>query len=198
LCLPPGPHIPLILQAAIEAGVHAIVEKPWLCSRDETEQLVMLACAKRLRTGIHYEYCLIDEVENWRRRFGGGVGFHYGGRFGLSRPDHLGLSAIDNLGSHLMAVRDYAVPNAEISEICCGYELPDERCVWLENNGQRIASIDFLGNEQPIIQRFIAKFEAGIEGGEFPWDLSFGLRVAQDITALAERLKHDTMTSKGR
>src|SRR2546429_3639325 len=32
------------------------------------------------------------------------------------------IPAIDNLGSHLMAIREFAVPAAEISEIKCAYE----------------------------------------------------------------------------
>ncbi len=32
LCVPPGPHVPLLMHAALDAGLHVIVEKPWECS----------------------------------------------------------------------------------------------------------------------------------------------------------------------
>jgi hypothetical protein len=34
-----------------------------------------------------------------------------------------------NLGCHLLAIREWAVPASEVSEVHCGYELPDERQV---------------------------------------------------------------------
>src|SRR5450755_3074028 len=36
LCIPPGPHIPLIAEAALVARLHVVVEKPWLASAAET------------------------------------------------------------------------------------------------------------------------------------------------------------------
>ena len=102
----------------------------------------------------------------------------------MSRPDHTGMTAMANLGSHLLAIRAYAAPKSALQEIRCGYEQPDERCVWLERRNTRAAFIDLLSNKEPIIQRFIAKVEASLDGADFPFGLEFALRVAKDAEAL--------------
>lgn len=175
LCVPPGPHIVCMVNAAIAAGMHAIVEKPWLCSRAETESLITCAELRGLRLAVHFEYCLLDEIEAWRGRYYDARGLRFGGRFCVSRPDRLGIPAILNLGCHLIAMRRYAAPGSTMGEICCAYEAADERRVWVEND-----VVDFRENRQPIIQRFFRGFEAAIAGGEFALDLRFGLGVAED------------------
>jgi hypothetical protein len=70
-----------------------------------------------------------------------------------------------------------------VQEIRCGYEQPDERCVWLEKRNSRAAFLDLLANKEPIIQRFAAKVEAALEGSDFPFDLEFAQRVANDTAA---------------
>src|SRR4029077_6100400 len=95
--------------------------------------------------------------------------------------------AMDNLGCHLMAIREWAVPSAQVSQIQCGYELPDERLVWVERGGQKIASIDLFNHRQLIVQRFMEKVEAALDGAAFPFDLSFGLRVENELNALKSR-----------
>ena len=91
---------------------------------------------------------------------------------------------MENLGSHLLAIRTYAAPNSALQEVRCSYERPDERSVWLEKENTRVAFIDLLANKELIIQRFIAKAEASLGGADFPFDLDFGLRVANDAEAL--------------
>jgi hypothetical protein len=184
LCVLPGPHVPLMVDAALDAGLHVVTEKPWQGSQQVTSALVARAKSLRRLIAAHFEYCLLDEVERWRRDFQAGTGLRFGGRFFLSRPDHTGMSALDNLGSHLLAIRAYAAPKSSLQEIRCGYEQPDERCVWLEKRNTRAAFIDLLASKEPIIQRFIAKVEAALEGGDFPLDLEFALRVANDAEAL--------------
>lgn len=176
LCVPPGPHVAPMVKAAIEAGVHAIVEKPWMCSKGETESLAGAARARGIRLGVHFEYCLLDEIESWRERFKAVRGLRFGGRFTVSDADRLGIPALENLGSHLLAIRRYASPNSEISELFCAYNTADERRVWIENE-----SVDFLENRQPVIQRFIRKFEAPAHGAEFPLGIEFASRVAEDL-----------------
>ena len=184
LCVPPGPHIPLMVEAAISAGLNTVVEKPWLCSRAESDSLVALAQARRLLVAIHYEYCLLEGVESWRNEFKGGAGLFFGGRFTLSRHDPPAVPTIDNLRSHLLAIRAYAVPKSVVAEIHCGYGLPDERNVWVEEQNRRTGFIDFLKNHEPIIQRFIGRLEAALEGANFPFGLEFASRVADDVDAL--------------
>jgi hypothetical protein len=187
LCVLPGPHMPLMIQAAVEAGLHVVVEKPWYGSPEVTQHLQMLAHSKRRLLAIDFEYLLLEEVEKWRGDFYPGAGLQFGGRFFLSRGDQTGISPMDNLGCHLLAIREYAVPSSAVSEIRCGYQLPDERLVWLERAGQRISSIDLFGHRQLIIQRFIKKVEAALEGAAFPFDLDFALRVANQLSAYKAR-----------
>jgi hypothetical protein len=81
---------------------------------------------------------------------------------------------LQNLGSHLAAIRRHAAPRSQIAELVCAYEAPEQRRVWLDEE-----SIDFLDNREPLIQRFVEGFEDTAE--EFPFDLDFGLAVAQDL-----------------
>ena len=184
LCVLPGPHIPLMIEAALDAGLHVVVEKPWLITRLLTESLAAKAKSLRRLIAVHFEYCMLEEVERWRRDFSSGAGLRFGGHFFLSRPDHTGMSALDNLGSHLLAIREYAAPNSAIQEIRCGYEQLDERSVWLERRNTRAAFIDLLANKELIIQRFADKVEAALEGADFPFGLEFAQRVAQEASTL--------------
>jgi predicted dehydrogenase len=187
LCVTPGPHVTSMVQAAIGAGLHVVVEKPWYGSAEDTERLQALARASGRVIAVHYEYCVLEEVQRWREDFYPGAGLRLGGRFFLSRSDRTGIPAMDNLGCHLLAIREWAVPSAEVSQIQCGYELPDERLVWIEKEGQKIASIDLFNHRQLIVQRFMKKVEAALDGAAFPFDLSFGLRVENELNALKSR-----------
>jgi len=187
-CVLPGPHVPLMVDAAVDAGLHIICEKPWWGSRPATEPLIARAKALKRVVAVHYEYCFLSEVERWRKRFSAMPGLEFGGSFFLSRPNHTGMSALDNLGSHLLAIREYATPTATLGEIRCGYEQTDERSVWVKKNGQPVASLDLLAQKELIIQRFVAAVEASLDTGGFPVNLQFGLRVAEEIALLAARL----------
>ena len=187
LCVAPGPHVPLMIQAALEACLHVLVEKPWLGSGDETQRLQSLAREKSKLIAVHFEYLLLESVENWKRTFHPGTGLRFFGRFFLSRPDPSGVSALDNLGCHLLSIREYAVPAADIGEVDCAYEHPDERLVWLEKDGQRISSIDLFQGSQHIIQDFLKKVEAALTGAAFPFDLDFAWRVANQLSAYRTR-----------
>jgi predicted dehydrogenase len=184
ICVPPGPHIPLMTEAALNAGLHVIVEKPWLNSRAETTRLMALALRSGLILGVHYQYCLLEAVETWRRDLRQGEGLEFRGRFMTGRSDRLGIDAVHNLGSHLMAIRNYAVPQAHIAEFTCRYEAPDERQVWVETNGGCVASINFLRNCEPIVQRFIERVENAINGAPFAFGVDFALTVAENTNPL--------------
>jgi hypothetical protein len=184
VCVLPGPHVPLMIDAALDAGLHVVVEKPWQSSPRETSSLVAKAKSLRRIIAVHFEYCLLEEVERWRRDFYPGTGLRFGGHFLLNRADHTGMSALDNLSCHLLAIRAYAAPKSTVQEIRCGYEQPDERCVWLEKRNSRAAFIDLLATKERIIQRFIARVEASLEVADFPFDLEFAQRVANETTAL--------------
>jgi hypothetical protein len=181
LCVPPGPHVPTLIRAALAAGLHVIVEKPWVYSREQTVLLLDAATRAGLKGGVHFEYCLLSEIENWRRQYEQQDGLEFGGTFNVHAADHLGISAMQNLGSHLMAMREYAVPHARPSKIHCAYELPDERRVWVDSEKKRVASIDFLASKEPIVQRFVSRFENSMSGKPFPFDFDFAQRVNQNL-----------------
>lgn len=187
LCVVPGPHVSLMIQAAMEAGLHAIVEKPWCGSSEDTRKLQSLALAKGRVIAVHFEYLVLREVEQWRADFYPGAGCRFGGRFFLSRSDRSGIPAIDNLGCHLLAIREFAVPSSEISEIHCSYNLPDERRVWIDSGDRRLASIDLFTDSQRIIQNFMKKVEAALDSAAFPFDLEFALRVAGELNTYKSR-----------
>jgi Oxidoreductase family, NAD-binding Rossmann fold len=184
LCVPPGPHVNVMIESALDAGVHVIAEKPWYGSRQVTTALIERSRALGRIVAINYEYCFLQEVETWRINFASKSGIRFGGRFFLNRVNRTGVPAIDNLGSHLASIRAFAVPKSELADIHCGYEQADERCAWLERESHRFAFIDLLAAKEPIIQRFIEKFEAALEVGGFSLDLNHALRVAEDLAAL--------------
>jgi hypothetical protein len=185
LCIPPGPDLPLIMEAAIRAGLSVVVEKPWLCPVAQTTNLIELVRSRNALIGVHHQYCLLEGVEEWRFRFQNAANLAFGGRFTLSRSGRLGISAIENLGSHLLAIREYAVPQSAFLEIECAYETADERRVWIQPEGNATSSIDFSSNKEPLIQRFIAKFEEALAAkAEFPFDLEFAMRVYDGLKRL--------------
>jgi len=181
LCVPPGAHVPTLIRAAFAAGLHVIVEKPWIYTRAETTELQDAASRAGLKGGVHFEYCLLSEIENWRRQYEQQDGLEFGGTFNVHPAGHLGISAMQNLGSHLMAMHEFAVPHSRLSKIYCSYELPDERMVWLNSDEQRVASIDFLGSKEPIVQRFVTRFENSLGGNPFPLDFDFAQRVNENL-----------------
>jgi predicted dehydrogenase len=184
ICVLPGPHVPVMVDAALDAGLHIVVEKPWQASHELTETLGARARLLGRLVAVHYEYCFLSEVQRWRQRFctEGGLRFH--GRFFLNRSNHMGMTALDNVGSHLLAIRAFAMPHAAIGEIRCGYERTDERCVWLEQATRQVGFIDLLNHTEPIIQRFVTEFEGSLAHGEFPLGLAFGARVADGVREL--------------
>src|SRR5260370_30719391 len=113
-----------MMQAAIEAGLHAIVEKPWYCSTDDTRRLQSLARAKGRVIAVHFEYLILEEVERWRSDFHPGAGCRLGGRFFLSRSARSGIPAIDNPGSHFLAIRASPVPPSPTFQLRCKPALP--------------------------------------------------------------------------
>lgn len=187
LCVPPGPHVPVMIRAALEAGLHVIAEKPWLGSPSETSALTGLAREVRRVVAVHYEYCLLDEVSAWRAQFAADASLTFGGRFHHSRISQSQISPLDNLGTHLLSIRAWAAPQSRIGTFDCAYRRADERRVWLEREGARIAEIDLLASRERIIQRFIANMESALSSADFPFDLNFALRVAADAEQIRRR-----------
>ena len=187
LCVLPGPHVSDMIRAALESDLDVIVEKPWTGSEAETEELEALARAHGKLIAIDYEYLVHPAVEEWRKRFYPGTGLDFGGNFFLSRSDRTGIPAMSNLGTHLFSIHEYAVPASAITQIQCAYEQPDDRMVWLEQDGKRMASIDLLKNADRLVQSYVEKVEAARENAAFAIDLRFASRVARELTAYEAR-----------
>lgn len=187
LCVTPGPHISWMVESAVGAGLHVIAEKPWLCSPAQTNSLVELAKSKRILLGVHFEYCLLDEIQKWRAQFVDTTALRFHGRFQTSLPDRLHLPAIVNLGCHLLAIRRYAVPRSTVGDLSCSYCARDQRVVWMETADGATRPVDYTRNREPVIQRFLQRFEAGIAGAEFPFGFEFALSVAEDLVSYRDR-----------
>lgn len=187
LSLPPGDHVPLLVRAALDAGLHVIAEKPWSYSREESDVVLAARVAGGRLVAIDFEYCLLDGVRLWRSKYGDTDGLVFGGRFVVQGPDRLGIAAMDNLGSHLLAIREYATPRAAIGEIRCAYLGSPERRIWLDGPGGRVAEIDFAASPEPILQRFVAAVEQARDAGEVAFDIPFAQRVAASVERLMQR-----------
>jgi len=188
ICVPPGPHIAPLVGAALTSGLHVVVEKPWMCTPGETAALATLAQQSGRVVGVDYEYCLLDGVARWREHHGPGAGLRFGGTFDVAVADHLGLAPLWNLGSHLLAIKEYAVPAATVGEIRCGYGRPPERLAWVADGARDV--VDFGDHGEPIIQRFVSLFEEAVGAGgqgeaAFPLDLAFAGRVGAAVEELA-------------
>src|SRR5450631_3991756 len=197
LCVPPVPHVPLLTRTALAAGLHVIVEKPWNYSREETAALQRVADTKKLKIGVHFEYCFLSGVERWRTEYARRSDLRFSGIFTTSVSDHMGVSAMQNLGSHLFSILESAVPNAALGEINCGYESVNQRTVWLESGKERVDEIDLLAHQEPIIQRYLARFESSLHGENFPIDLGFAQRVNEKVELLVSGTKSPPATSAG-
>lgn len=184
ICLAPGRHVPLLAEIAVEAGLHVIAEKPWVYPREQTEHVRALARVRERVVGVHFEYCFLDSVVAWRRELAGGAGLVFGGRFHVGVPDRFGVSALENLGCHLVAIREHAVPAAALGRLDCRYEAPRAAEVWLHGGAKGPRAIDFTESSEPIIQRFLAAFEAALPNREFEFDLAFAQRVGEALREL--------------
>ena len=175
LCIPPGDHVAPLIRVALSAGMHVVVEKPWLCTEEETATLIEDAHRMERVIGVHFEYCLLDGVRRWRDQLEEGRHGAFGGRFATPAPDRMGVPADVILGCHLRAVHEYAVPQARIAELVCAYEEPAQRVVWVEPSGQSRQEIDFTHQHEPIIQRFVTLFEDCLGTDSFPFGPAFAL-----------------------
>jgi hypothetical protein len=184
LCVPPGPHVPALARAALVAGLHVVAEKPWNYGSIPTETIAAIAAERGRVVGVDFEYCLLDGVQRWRDNVLADDALTFGGRFVVAGDNRLGVSALDNLGSHLVAMQRYAVPQASIATIECAYGGTPERRVWLDRAGTRVAELDFRGNDEPILQRFVAAFEQAWSGTPFALDLAFATAVERVVRAL--------------
>lgn len=187
VALPPGPHIPLIAEAALNTGMHLVIEKPWVYPTDVTDRLCILASEYHRTVAVHYEYCFLDAVSQWRDRYYSTEHLIFSGRFTVSSPNRLNIPALQNLGVHLMAIQEFAVPNSSLGKLDCRYDaMIPERSVCLKFESGRVERIDFSETHEPIIQRFVLRLEDSLGQGDFPCDLKFAAKVRQRLAAITD------------
>jgi hypothetical protein len=184
LCLPFGSWIPTMSAAAMSSGLDVIAECPWLCTPEVTESLMSLEKKQGRILSVHYEYCMLDEIGAWCKEFRNGSGCRFNGIFKINRPGRHGSVASLQLGSHLLSMWRFGVPEATLGEIQCSYESADERTVWLSRGEVTVSRIDFLANTQPLIQRFIYAFEEGFHRRKAIFGLEFAKRIATEVRGL--------------
>jgi hypothetical protein len=175
IAVPPGPHVASMARAALEEGRHVIVEKPWLADAAETRALELLAVARGLNCAVHYQYCLLDQVRALSDTLDQGRDAVFSGQFTIGRVSLNGIPATLNLGSHLVSLWLAAFPRASLGTLVTGYEQEDRRYIELAAPGGPYR-IDFTGNAEPIVQRFITGFETGAAG---PVSLALAAKIGE-------------------
>jgi hypothetical protein len=164
----------------IREGLHVVVEKPWRRMPDTSEVAAEAGRLGRV-VAIDFEYCLLEAVRGWSTKYGCGAGLTFGGEFTVPGPNRLGLGALENLGSHLIAVKEFAAPAATLGALRCAYGERPMRRVWLEIGRGQQDVIDFTATSEPILQRFIRMVEDAIGGAPCSLDLAFAERIAAQI-----------------
>lgn len=188
-CLPPGPHIQVLVEAALHARLHVIAEKPWLVDNHTTQKLKNIAESFGLKFCVNYEYCYLTEVERYRNQFKGNNEITFHGVFHIERSNPK-IEAIYNLGSHLIAIKTYAFPLAKTGVIDCKYNSINSRRMSLCAHDREIAIIDFSDSTEPIIQKLILGFEGAVhQRKEALFSFMFSKKVFEEITKYRNRNK---------
>ena len=176
----------LMIELAIEAGKHIVVEKPWSVSAEETKRLSYLAKEKGLITGVSYIYCFLNGVVEKAEKLSKARKVE--GCFSVRTKNRLLLSSLDNLGSHIVAIRNYICPEAELHNLKTAYGVINERSVTLYYSGNIVENIDFTITQEPVVQRFTAAFLNQVKNGAaFEFDFNFASMVMEEIKKI--RLK---------
>ncbi|WP_344249097.1 hypothetical protein [Isoptericola hypogeus] len=184
LCVPPGRHVPLQVEAAARRGIHVIGEKPWPYDPADLGAVAAGHHGVAPRVLVCFEYVLLSGVQAWRESQGGGAGLTFHGVFSVAAPDRLGIPALWNMGSHLAAIREWAVPESSVGSLRARYDAEPERRVWLEDaSGTRVSEVDFLSSAEPILERFAAGATEG-RGPVTELDPGFAARVSRVVAAL--------------
>ncbi len=186
LAVPPG-NQEILTRAALAAGKHVVAEKPWMCSRAVTDDLGRAASKEGLQIGVHYEYCFLSGLGRLSMPpNGSGPPVRFSGTFISSKTS--GAPPLYNLGCHLLAIKCALFPDAATGDITVSYKGIDERKLEVVRGTDR-RTLDFLGNREPLIQRFIAAFEASLSGkNAFP----FGLPLSNEINAELAAIERTT------
>jgi hypothetical protein len=176
----------VVIESVLSHKKHIVVEKPWLLSADEIYYLSGLARDSGKRIGVHYQYCYLNKLPLIAKVVRNLKGVSFQGEFCISRFNRLKIPAINNLGVHLLAIKNVHFPNSHIKKIHSKYEAEDLRNVSISHPNY-FSKINFLKNDEHLIERFISDFENSIIKNKiFPLDLMVMLRINKDIENLKE------------
>lgn len=202
ICIPPVPQLTVVAQAALHAGMHVVLEKPWPFDDSTTAAVVEAAAANNRRVAVHFQYCYLDGLQVLAQRAETENCCKLNGTFTLSRSNRLGISASINLGSHLVAIHALHFPQIAFERISVGYGMKDARTISLSGlpAGAQNNQIDFTNNREPLVQRFVGACESAFfEGSAVALDLAFARRVNDTTLALeAQRVLQDLSMRPGR
>lgn len=184
--------IPPIMQydislIATKLGYHQIFEKPWLVSRNKTNSLISLMKEYKLTASVHYQYCYMGKLPGFAEKISDSQAkLKMRGEFTTSRGDRLGVSHLDNLGSHLVSIWLYYFPHIDNLYLETNYNSQNKRNIQIydkENN--LVDSLDFLFNNEHLVQKYILDFEASIvDNKQFKLDMVFASNVKDKIDKL--------------
>ena len=182
--IPPGQQYEAVKSVLI-AGKHAVIEKPWMVNTEKTHSLIQLADEKNLNIAVHYQYCFLDKFSDLREKFDfSDKNIIFSGIFNTSKKDRISIPALHNFGCHLLAIKNYYFPNAQLGEIKTGYDMDDQRSMTIQIKSTDY-SINFLNNQEPLIQRFIDGFELDlIKKAKSDFNLYFSLKILKDLNEL--------------
>lgn len=184
LAVPPGDQ-ELLVRSALGLGNNVVVEKPWMVSREETEELIVLSRSRGLQVGLHHQYPFLKSLMNLNNMISPtDQGAIFSGQFTTSKRNRFSIPALYILGSHLLAIKCLLFPGAKIGTINVAYKHVKERWISIESQSHKFV-VDLLNNSEPIIQRFIVSFEEHIGlDREFPINLRLGLQVNEELKKL--------------
>lgn len=183
IATPPGDHVVPLCHACLDAGIHVIIEKPWMGKRNDMISLISKATARGLLVAVNYQYLFLDFVEAARKKWASVVGNkrHIDIIFTIDRPPRSALPAIYNLGAHLFAIKMALDENAEISDMNVGYCMKNARQI-IVSDAEKSEVFDFTNNSEPILERFIQRYVRAVDGDDV-WvpSLYFSQRVYEEM-----------------
>jgi predicted dehydrogenase len=190
IAIPPG-HQYEAVKSVLTLDKHVIIEKPWMVNAEKTRSLIRLADARNLNVAVHYQYCFLDKFSNSREQFAfSSKNIIFSGIFNTSKKDRNSIPSLFNLGCHLLAIKHYYFPNAQLGVIKTAYETDDQRSVTIKIDSTQYL-INFLNNREPLIQKFIDAFELDlIKKARSEFDLHFSLKIMYDLYNLYKKSAH--------
>ena len=193
IATPPGPHVIILSKSILLAGKNLIIEKPWVYSTAEMEELEKLALQKNLRVAINYQYVYLSDFKklkrDWGKRFDDCK--YVDLEFQISRGERRDISIYENLASHLLSLHLCFFQYCGVRSIYLGSGSTDNRSVsFFNSSNELLHKIDFTKNSEPILERFILEYLRSITNKSIciP-DLKFAMQIYENLEIYKGSLK---------